>query len=113
VIIGTWYECRTSEQQLVNIQKNNRMLLDLGALEIYVRALERARNSLREVKEAPTTSNMVVGAEKICMEIEQYLTLIYMLIESLRDQGTLIYDALGRCLFRYFFIYQCIHYGVD
>ncbi|RKP10702.1 hypothetical protein THASP1DRAFT_27500 [Thamnocephalis sphaerospora] len=95
IVQGAWHECRTGDQQLQAIRDNNRMLLHLGALHVYVRALERARGMLQEAREMPTaTATVVVGAERICVEIELYLTLIYMLIESLRDEGTVIYDTL-------------------
>ncbi|RKP24811.1 hypothetical protein SYNPS1DRAFT_23140 [Syncephalis pseudoplumigaleata] len=40
------------------------------------------------------TATVVIGAERICIEIELYLTLIYMLVESLRGEDDLIYRAM-------------------
>jgi hypothetical protein len=51
------------------------------------------------IREMPTaTATVVIGAERICIEIELYITLIYMLIESLRNQSDLIYKIMGELI---------------
>ncbi|KAI9594357.1 hypothetical protein BDF19DRAFT_497162 [Syncephalis fuscata] len=95
---GAWHECRSSDQQLTALVENNRLLLSRDALQIYIDAFEYARQMLQDAREMPTaTATVVIGAERICIEIELYLTLIYMLVESLRTHSTtLIYDAMAK-----------------
>ncbi|KAI8056793.1 hypothetical protein BDF22DRAFT_667946 [Syncephalis plumigaleata] len=94
---GAWHECRSGDQQLESLIANNRLLLDRGALQIYIDAFEYARQLLQDAREMPTaTATVVIGAERICIEIELYLTLIYMLIESLRNEHDLIYKAMEK-----------------
>jgi hypothetical protein len=47
---GAWHECRSGNQQLESIIANNRLLLDRGALQIYIDAFEYSRQLLQDAR---------------------------------------------------------------